>query len=157
MSINIQLPDGSERELADGATAYDLAESISPNLAKVVLAAKVNGQIHDFHTPLPDKAEVLQIVDKQVKQRCEAAALFADAGRIALEQQENCEIEILQAYLPEALSESERTALVDDVISAIGATSMKEMGKVMAEIQPKAQRRSDMAALSALVKARLSS
>lgn len=58
MSINIQLPDGSERELADGATAYDLAESISPNLAKVVLAAKVNGQIHDFHTPLPDKAEV---------------------------------------------------------------------------------------------------
>ncbi len=59
MSINIQLPDGSERELADGATAYDLAESISPNLAKVVLAAKVNGQIQDFHTPLPDKAEVL--------------------------------------------------------------------------------------------------
>jgi threonyl-tRNA synthetase len=58
MSINIQLPDGSERELADGATAYDLAESISPNLAKVVLAAKVNGQIRDFHTPLPDKAEV---------------------------------------------------------------------------------------------------
>jgi threonyl-tRNA synthetase len=59
MPINIQLPDGSERELADGATAYDLAESISPNLAKVVLAAKVNGQIHDFHTPLPDKADVL--------------------------------------------------------------------------------------------------
>ena len=98
----------------------------------------------------PKKQEGKVRLDKPV------AALFADAGRVDLEQQENSEMEVLQAYLPEALSESECTALVDDVISAMDATSMKEMGKVMAEIQTRAQRRSDMAALSALVKARLS-
>ena len=103
-----------------------------------------------------DKAEVLQIVDKQVKQRREAAAVFADAGRVDLEQQENSEAEVLQAYLPEPLSESERTALVDDVIRATGAASMNDMGKVMAEVRIRAQGRADMAALSALVKARLS-
>ncbi|SVD80115.1 uncharacterized protein METZ01_LOCUS432969, partial [marine metagenome] len=83
MSINIQLPDGSERELADGATAYDLAESISPNLAKVVLAAKVNGQIHDFHTPLPDKAEVFLLKsgteDALAVQRHSGAHILAGA------------------------------------------------------------------------------
>ncbi len=124
------------------------------SVLRMLLAAIQHREIYERREL--DKAEVLQIVDKQVKQRCEAATLFADAGRVDLEQQENSEMEVLQAYLPEALSESECTALVDDVISAMDATSMKEMGKVMAEIQTRAQRRSDMAALSALVKVRLS-
>ena len=129
-------------------------EKLRLSVLRMLLAAIQHREIYERREL--DKAEVLQIVDKQVKQRCEAATLFADAGRVDLEQQENSEMEVLQAYLPEALSESECTALVDDVISAMDATSMKEMGKVMAEIQTRAQRRSDMAALSALVKARLS-
>lgn len=129
-------------------------EKLRLSVLRMLLAAIQHREIYERRDL--DKAEVLQVVDKQVKQRCEAATLFADAGRVDLEQQENSEMEVLQAYLPEALSESECTALVDDVISAMDATSMKEMGKVMAEIQTRAQRRSDMAALSALVKARLS-
>jgi uncharacterized protein YqeY len=140
---------------SDMKAALRNGDKLRLSALRMLLAAIQHHEIYERRDL--DKAEVLQIVDKQVKQRCEAAALFADAGRIDLEQKENCEIEILQAYLPEALSESERTALVDDVIRAMGATSMKEMGKVMAEIQTKAQRRSEMAALSALVKARLSS
>lgn len=140
---------------SDMKAALRNGDKLRLSALRMLLAAIQHHEIYERRDL--DKAEVLQIVDKQVKQRCEAAALFADAGRIDLEQKENCEIDILQAYLPEALSESERTALVDDVISAMGATSMKEMGKVMAEIQTKAQRRSEMAALSALVKARLSS
>ena len=139
-----------ERIQSDMKAALRNGEKLRLSVLRMLLAAIQHREIYERRDL--DKAEVLQVVDKQVKQRCEAAALFADAG----EQQENSEMEVLQAYLPEALSESECTALVDDVISAMDATSMKEMGKVMAEIQTRAQRRSDMAALSALVKARLS-
>jgi uncharacterized protein YqeY len=139
---------------SDMKAALRNGEKLRLSVLRMLLAAIQHREIYERREL--DKAEVLQIVDKQVKQRCEAATLFADAGRVDLEQQENSEMEVLQAYLPEALSESECTALVDDVISAMDATSMKEMGKVMAEIQTRAQRRSDMAALSALVKARLS-
>ncbi len=139
---------------SDMRAALRNGDKLRLSVLRMLLAAIQHHEIYERRDL--DKAEVLQIVDKQVKQRCEAAALFADAGRVDLEQQENCEMEVLQAYLPKALSESELTALVDDAISAMGATSMKEMGKVMAEIQTRAQRRSDMAALSALVKDRLS-
>ena len=143
-----------ERIQSDMKAALRNGEKLRLSVLRMLLAAIQHREIYERRDL--DKAEVLQVVDKQVKQRCEAAALFADAGRVDLEQQENSEMEVLQAYLPEALSESECTALVDDVISAMDATGMKEMGKVMAEIQTRAQRRSDMAALSALVKARLS-
>ena len=143
-----------ERIQSDMKAALRNGEKLRLSVLRMLLAAIQHREIYERRDL--DKAEVLQVVDKQVKQRCEAATLFADAGRVDLEQQENSEMEVLQAYLPEALSESECTALVDDVISAMDATSMKEMGKVMAEIQTRAQRRSDMAALSALVKARLS-
>lgn len=103
-----------------------------------------------------DNNDLLAIVGKQIKQRRESAAQFADGGRPDLEQQEISEAEILQTYLPEPLSEAEIEALVNEVIAATGAAGMRDMGKVMAAIRPKVQGRADMSALSALVKGRLS-
>jgi uncharacterized protein YqeY len=139
---------------SDMKAALRGGDKLRLSVLRMLLAAIQHREIYERRDL--DKAEVLQVVDNQIKQRCEAAALFADAGRVDLEQQENSEAEILQAYLPEPLSESERTALVDDVINATGAASMKDMGKVMTEVRTKAQRRADIAAVSALVKARLS-
>ena len=135
-------------------TALRGGEKLRLSVLRMLLAAIKQREI-DRRREL-EEAEVMQIVDKQIKQRRESATQFADAGHGELAQQENDEAEILKAYLPEPLSESACTALVDEVINATGAASMKDMGKVMAEVRTRAQGRADMAALSALVKARLS-
>ena len=74
-----------------------------------------------------------------------------------LAEQEKFEIGVLQTYLPEALSEEEVAALVDEAITAAGAESMRDMGKVMGQLKPKLQGRADMGAVSALVKQKLGS
>jgi hypothetical protein len=135
-------------------TALRGGDKLRLSVLRMLLAAIQQREI-DQRRDL-EAAEVMQVVEKQIKQRRESATQFAAAGRAELEQQENDEAEILKAYLPEPLSESECAALLDDVIGATGAASMKDMGKVMAEVRTRAQGRADMAALSALVKARLS-
>ena len=135
-------------------TALRGGEKLRLSVLRMLLAAIKQREI-DQRRDL-EEAEVMQIVEKQIKQRRESATQFADAGRGELAQQEKDEAEILKAYLPEPLSESACTTLVDEVINATGAASMKDMGKVMAEVRTRAQGRADMAALSALVKARLS-
>ena len=78
-----------------------------------------------------------------------------DAGRNDLADQEQAEVEVIQTYLPQPLSEDEIAALVADAISSTGAESVKDMGKVMGVIKPKAQGRADMGKVSALIKAQL--
>jgi uncharacterized protein YqeY len=102
-----------------------------------------------------DDAQVLAVLDKMVKQRRDSLAQYAAAGRDDLADQERYEIEICQGYLPEALADDELAKLVDDALAAVGATSMKDMGKVMGIVKPKVQGRADMGAVSALVKQRL--
>ena len=135
-------------------TALRNGDKLRLSVLRMLLAAIQQREI-DERRDL-EETEVMQVVEKQLKQRRESATQFAEAGRAELEQQETEEAEILKTYLPEPLSESECAALLDDAISATGAASMKDMGKVMAELRSRAQRRADMAALSALVKARLS-
>ena len=103
-----------------------------------------------------DDAQVVVILDKMVKQRRESMAQYAAAGREDLHRQEAFEVEVLQHYLPEALGEDEIEALIAEVIAAHGASSMKDMGKVMAQLRPQLQGRADMAVVSAKIKARLS-
>lgn len=100
-------------------------------------------------------ADVLALLDKMAKQRRDSISQFRDAGRDDLVAQEEQELAIIQSFLPTALTEVEIAALIDDAISATGAASMQDMGKVMALIKPKAQGRADMAAVSALIKAKL--
>ena len=103
-----------------------------------------------------DDAGVLSVLDKMVKQRRDSVEQFENGGRHDLAAIENAEIEVLQHYLPEQLSPDELSALVDEVIVATGAESMRDMGKVMGEIKSRAAGRADMGALSATVKERLS-
>ena len=99
--------------------------------------------------------DVLQVLDKMVKQRRDSHQQFVDAGRDELSAQEDFEIGILSDYLPAALSEVEITDLVNAAVEASAAASIKDMGKVMAILRPQVQGRADMGAVSAAVKSRL--
>ncbi len=102
-----------------------------------------------------DDAGVLGVLDKMVKQRRDSVEQFEKGGREDLAAIERAEIEILQVYLPEQLSAEEIAALVEEVIAATGAESIRDMGKVMGEIKAKAAGRADMGSVSAAVKERL--
>lgn len=103
-----------------------------------------------------DDTRILAVLDKQVKQRRDSAQQFRAADRTDLADKEDMEMDILQEYLPKALTDEEITQLIDEAVSVTGAQSMKEMGKVMGMVKPKAQGRADMSHISALIKKKLS-
>ena len=103
-----------------------------------------------------DDAQVLSVIDKMVKQRRESIAQFAAGGRADLVAKEEAELRLLSAYLPVPLTETELDALISEAVTATGAASIKDMGKVMAAIKAKAAGRADMGAVGARIKARLS-
>ena len=104
-----------------------------------------------------DDARALAIMDKMVKQRRDSISQFESAGRDELAAIERAEINIIQEFLPQQLSEDEILAIIDDALSGIDATSMAAMGPLMGVIKPKLQGRADMGAVSKLVKAKLTS
>jgi uncharacterized protein YqeY len=138
---------------SDMKTALKAGEKERLSVIRMLLAAIQSKEI-DERAELSDN-DVLQVVEKLIKQRKDSARQFADAGRSDREAQELAEAEILQAYLPEQLSAAELEALVSDIIATTGAQGMKDMGKVMGQLKDKAQGRADMGTLSALVKSRL--
>ena len=103
-----------------------------------------------------DDTRILAVLDKMAKQRRESIAQFDAAGRDDLSAIEHAELEIIREYLPEALSEAEIEALIEQSIAAAGAQSMQDMGKVMGMLKPQLQGRADMGQVSQLVKSRLS-
>jgi uncharacterized protein len=103
-----------------------------------------------------DDTQVLSVIEKMIKTRKESIVQFKSGGREDLVARETKEIELLQGYLPSQLSESEVDALIGEAIAESGATSIKEMGKAMALLKQKAQGRTEMAAASAKLKAKLS-
>jgi hypothetical protein len=102
-----------------------------------------------------DDAQVLAVLEKMIKQRREAVTQFESGGRPDLVAKENAEIALLQTYLPAQMSSAEIDALIAEAIAATGAASIKDMGKVMAVVKPKAQGRADMGAVSARIKQKL--
>jgi len=102
-----------------------------------------------------DDTQVLSILEKMIKQRRDSIAQYEQAGRTELAEQELSEIEIIQEYMPEGLSDAEIAALVESAIAEAGAGSMQDMGKVMAQLKPQLQGRADMGQVSALVKQKL--
>jgi uncharacterized protein len=103
-----------------------------------------------------DDSQVLSVLEKMIKQRREAITQFESGGRADLVAKENSEIVVLQHYLPAQMAEAEVDALIARAIAESGATSMKDMGKVMALVKPKAAGRTDMGAVSARIKQKLS-
>src|SRR5882757_2886765 len=102
-----------------------------------------------------DDTQVLSVLEKMIKQRKESLTQFQAGNRQDLADKEAAEITLLQGYLPSQLSDAELDALIKEAIAATGATSVKDMGKVMGIIKSKAQGRADMAAVGARIKARL--
>ena len=102
-----------------------------------------------------DDQRVLEILDKMTKQRKDSLSQYESAGRDDLVQQEQFELDLIKEFLPEQLDEAGLASLVDEVIAAIGAESIKDMGKVMSMLKSQAQGRADMAAVGALVKSKL--
>jgi uncharacterized protein YqeY len=103
-----------------------------------------------------DDASVLAVLDKMLKQRRDSLSQFAAAGRQDLVDQERFEMEVIQDFLPEPLSEADIDPLIRAAIEATGAAGMRDMGKVMAHLRPQVQGRADVGAVSARVKAILS-
>jgi len=103
-----------------------------------------------------DDAQVLAVLDKMAKQRRESVAQYQAAGRQDLMEQELFELEVIQGYMPAPLSEAELDALISAAVTETGASSIKDMGKVMGVLKPRVQGRADMGAVSARIKAILS-
>ncbi|MCB1692192.1 MAG: GatB/YqeY domain-containing protein [Pseudomonadales bacterium] len=103
-----------------------------------------------------DDTRVLAILDKMSKQRKDSLAQYEQAGRQDLADQESFELDVIKEYMPSAMSEAELEAAVAGAIASTGASTMKDMGQVMAALRPAVQGRADMGAVSNLVKQRLS-
>jgi hypothetical protein len=103
-----------------------------------------------------DDTQVLAVLEKMVKQRRDSISQFEAAGRTDLADKEKSELALIQTYMPAQLSEAEIDAIIDQAIAASGATSAKDMGKVMGSLKAQLQGRADMGAVSARLKARLS-
>lgn len=102
-----------------------------------------------------DDARILALLDKMTKQRRDSIDQYQKAGRAELAAIEQNEIEVIQEFLPEQLNESEIAEIVASAIEEAGATTMADMGRVMALVKPRVQGRADMGAVSKLVRGKL--
>lgn len=103
-----------------------------------------------------DDHRLIGILDKMAKQRRESISQYEQAEREDLADIERAELAIISTYLPEALSDQQITELIEQAISSTSASSMQEMGKVMAILKPQLQGRADMSQVSQLIKSKLS-
>ena len=126
-----------------------------PRLAviRLILAAVKQREV-DERIQLDDQ-QVLVVLDKMVKQRQESVRQYQSAGRADLATAEQAEIAVIQTYLPAALTPSQVNTLIQQALSETNATSMRNMGQVMALIKPRVQGRADMAEISQTVRKHL--
>jgi len=103
-----------------------------------------------------DDDQVLAVLEKMIKQRRDSITQYENAGRQELADQEQREITIIEAYMPESLSDEEIATLIEAAMAETGAESVRDMGKVMGLLKPKMQGRADMGKVGALVKQKLS-
>lgn len=127
----------------------------APRLAaiRLLLAAMKQKEV-DERVELTD-IDVISIIDKMIKQRRDSIAQYEAGKRQDLADAEKFEITVVQAYMPQALSEAEIAAAIAEAVQASGAKAMSDMGKVMAVLKPKLAGKADMGKVSALVKAKL--
>ncbi len=119
-----------------------------------LLVSEIKNREIDAKGELKDE-DILALVQKAVKQRQDSISQYEKGGRQDLAEKEKAEMEILKAYLPEELSREEVLQIIDEAIAATGASSPKEMGKVMREVMPKVKGRADGKLVNELVRKRL--
>lgn len=119
-----------------------------------LLQAAIKQREVDERIELADE-DVISVLEKMLKQRRDSIAAYESANRTDLADIEKAEVLVLQAYLPKQLTEDEVKALLEKVVSDLGATSIKDMSKVMGAIKPLVAGKADMGKISGLIKARL--
>lgn len=142
-----------ERITDDMKSAMRSAEKDRLGTIRLILAGIKQREVDE--RIVLDDAQVLSVIEKMIKQRREAISQFEAGGRQDLVAKESAELNLLNQYLPQQLSPAELDAVIGEAITASGASSIKDMGKVMAIVKAKAQGRADMSAVSALIKAKL--
>ena len=142
-----------ERITEDMKSAMRAGEKERLGTIRLALAAIKQREVDERITL--DDGQVLTVLEKMIKQRKEAITQFQSGGRADLVAKESAEVSILEGYLPARLSDAELDALITGAIAATGATSPKDMGKVIASVKSQAQGRADMGVVSARVKEKL--
>ncbi len=108
----------------------------------------------ELQRPL-SRQEELQVLQRERKRRVEAAEAFRTAGRDVQAEREEEELEVLEEFMPEPASEEELEQIIDDVIAEVGATSMRDLGRVMADVMPQVAGRADGSVVTQLVREKL--
>ena len=140
---------------SDLKTAMKARDTLAVGALRMVLARIKETRVSTGHGDEVTDDEVQTLIGREAKRRTEAARAFSDAGRDELAAKEEAELEVLQRYLPQQMSDDELTAVIDETITATGASSAGDFGKVMGAVMPKVKGRADGNRVNALVRARL--
>jgi len=143
-------------DMKDALKGGDKKKLATIRLMQAAIKEKdINSRTEGHDSALISDAAILDVLAKMVKQRQDSIAAFDQGGRPELAQNEKDELSIIQSYMPKQMDEAEAKAAVASVIAAVGATSIKDMGKVMAELKVKFSGQMDMGKAGGMVKSLL--
>ena len=140
--------------MEDDLREATLARDADRRDALRLILASLRSAEKELQRPLSDEEE-LQVLQRERKRRVEAAEAFRTGGREEQAEAEERELDILEEFMPEPLSEDEVEEIVDDVIAEVGATSMADLGRVMADVMPQIAGRADGSQVSQIVREKL--
>ncbi|MEM7086507.1 MAG: GatB/YqeY domain-containing protein [Bacteroidota bacterium] len=146
----------SEQIMEAMKTAMKSKDTMALQALRSVKSAILLAQTESGAKEALSETEELKLLQKLVKQRKDSAAIFTEQGRADLADPEMAEAKVIEAFLPEQMSEEEVAKIIDEIIAQTGAASMKDMGKVMGMATGKLAGKSDSKTISTLVKQRLS-
>ena len=137
--------------------AMKARDTVTVNASRLIQAAIKNRDIElrTASTTPDDDLVVTEVLQKMIKQRRESIELYEKGGRQELADAENAEVAVIERFLPQQMSDADATLAIDAIATELGATSVKDMGRVMAALKERHAGQLDMSKASALVKARL--
>ena len=150
MNSSMSLIAEIKEQLSDAMREGDTARRDALRL----ILSSLQGAQKELQRELHEDEE-LQVLQRERKKRVEAAEAFRNAGRDEQADKEEAELDVLEEFMPDPLSEEEVEEIVDDVIAEVGATSMRDIGRVMADVMPQVAGRVDGSAVSQLVREKL--
>lgn len=149
----MSLRDTLNADLKDAMKAGDKRKLATIRLMNSAIKDKdINSRTEGHDSEKVSDAVIMDVLAKMVKQRQDSIAAFDQGGRAELAQQEREEMEIIQSYMPKQMGDDEAKAAIAGIIAAVGATSVKDMGKVMAELKAKYSGQIDMGKAGGVVK-----
>ncbi|MFD2083290.1 hypothetical protein SAMN05421678_103105 [Actinopolymorpha cephalotaxi] len=149
------MSDLKDRLRSDLTAAMKARDALRASTLRMTLTEVTNAEVAGTSARELSDAEVLEVLDREAKKRREAADAFEQAGRGELAGKERAEGEIIAEYLPAQLSDEELAAIVGGAVDEVGATGMKDMGKVMKVVQPQVKGRAEGGRVAAAVRSKL--